>query len=176
MIKYIILSITTISLAIILIFSVIPKDTITHKNSVAKYSIEFPKNWKVLQGVTGDDLIAIAPRSDPQDLFRENANILSDLMEFPLEKEKYYSLNIESLSNLLEDFDLEEIIDVKINGFDAKKITFTHTMGIINTRVIQYLFIVESRAYVLNFTADHIDFKKYYKQFDQIAHTFKIES
>src|SRR5262245_47415851 len=40
------------------------------------YSIQFPPDWEVMKGMMGTDVIALAPITNAEDLFRENANII----------------------------------------------------------------------------------------------------
>ncbi len=140
----------------------------------AGFSIQFPNKWEVKQGIMGNDMVALAPSIDPEDLFRENANIIYAKLDVLISKDDYYSLNLESLSQLLTDFDLEESEDVKLDGVNVKRIIFTHTMGIVNAKVMQYLVLVGKQAYVLTFTADPLDFDTYRASFEHIAQTFKF--
>ena len=138
------------------------------------FSILIPKQWEITKDVMGADVVAIAPSLDPQDLFHENFNIISAKFDFPMSKEEYYSLNIRSLSDLLTDFDLENSEDVSIGGQDARKIVFTHRIGVVNVRVIQYLFLKGQKAVVLSFTADTLEYPKMRTQFDEMISTFKL--
>lgn len=138
------------------------------------YSIYFSDQWEVIQNVMGTDLIALSSNSDPADLFRENMNIIYSELEIPITPEEYYRFNIESLSELLIDFDLESSSDVTLNGVKARKITFTHTMGVVNARVIQYLILLGNRAFVMTFTSDPIDYQKVKPGFEKIAQSFQL--
>lgn len=141
----------------------------------AGYSIQFPLGWEVMQGVMGTDVIALAPASDPNDLFRENINIIYANLDESISREEYYDLNMKSLGQLLVDYDLEKSEDIKIDGLDAKKIIFTHTMGVVNAKVLQYLLLDGNKAYVMTFTADPLDFDKYHKTFEEIENSFRFE-
>lgn len=139
------------------------------------YSIQIPDHWELMTNQMGTDLIALAPLLDAQDLFRENLNIISAKFEFPMSKEEYYALNMKSLNDLLTDFDLENSQDIQLGGVDAREITFTHRIGVVNVRVTQYLILVNQKAIVISFTSDTIEYPKMKDQFAQIASTFKME-
>lgn len=141
----------------------------------AGYQIKFPSDWEVMKGVMGTDVVALAPIKDPEDLFRENANIIYAKLDLPLNREEYYAYNLKSLSQLLVDFDLENSEDIKIDGMEAKKIIFTHTMGVVNAKVLQYLILDGDKAYVMTFTADPLDFDKYRESFENIGNSFKFK-
>lgn len=143
-------------------------------NKEAGYSLRFPFDWQVLKGVMGTDLIALAPTVDAEDLFRENVNVISAKLEAPLSREEYYAFNMRSLAQLLVDFDLEESLDISLDGVEAKKIIFTHTMGVVNAKVMQFLILDGDRAYVMTFTADPLDFEQLKPKFEEIAQTFKF--
>jgi serine/threonine-protein kinase len=146
-----------------------------HVSRDAGYSIEFPPEWEVMKGVMGTDVIALSPTKDPEDLFRENVNVIYAQLESPITREEYYSLNLRSLAQLLVDFDLEKSEDVKFGDVEAKKIIFTHTMGVVNAKVLQYLILDGDKAYVMTFTADPLDFDKILPTFEQVANSFKYE-
>ena len=139
------------------------------------YSIQFPAQWAVVKGAMGTDVIALAPAVDPEDLFRENVNIIFTKMDFPITGEEYYTFNLNSLTQILSDFDLEESHDVTLGDVHGKQLIFTHTMGVVNAKVMQYLLLVNDHAYVLTFTADPLDFPKYRSEFEKIASTFQLE-
>lgn len=137
------------------------------------YSIQIPDHWELMKDQMGTDVIAVAPLIDPKDLFRENLNIISAKFDVPITKEDFYSLNLKSLNNLLTDFDLEKTQDLKFGGVDARKITFTHRLGVVNVRVTQYLILAGQKAIIISFTSDMLEYPKIKDQFDQVASTFK---
>lgn len=139
------------------------------------YTIQIPDHWELMIDQMGTDFIALAPPIDPKDLFRENINVISAKFDFPITKDEYYSLNLKSLNDLLTDFDLEDSQDVKLGGVDARMIIFTHRIGVVNVRVIQYLILENQKAFVISFTSDTIEYPKIKDQFLQIASTFKFE-
>ncbi len=149
--------------------------TQTFVSNDSGYTVEFPEQWEVMKGVMGTDVVALAPKLDPEDLFRENVNIIFTQLEFPITKEEYYGFNLKSLEQLLVDFDLEESTDVQIDGVDARVIVFTHTMAIVNAKVMQYLILDENRAYVMTFTSDPIDFESYRPKFEEITNSFRFK-
>lgn len=142
---------------------------------LSEYTIEFPEKWEIMKGVMDTDVIAIAPKINPDDLFRENVNIIHAKLELPITPKEYYDFNLKSLGQILTDFDLEDSEDVKVDGFEAKKLVFTHTIGVVNAKVLQYLILHENKAYVLTFTADPLDFKEYQPIFEKIVETFKFK-
>jgi hypothetical protein len=138
------------------------------------YSIQIPEHWEYMKEQMGADIIAVAPQIDPKDLFRENLNIISAKFDIPISKEEYYSLNLKSLNNLLTDFDLEESKEIQIGGVDARKLVFTHRVGVVNVRVEQYLVLVDQKAIVISFTSDTLEYPKIKDQFARIASSFKV--
>jgi len=145
-----------------------------HVSENAGYSIQFPEQWEVMKGIMGTDVIALAPTVDPEDLFRENANVIFARLDLPISREEYYSYNMLTLTQLLVDFDLEESHDIIVDGVEAKKIIFTHTMGVVNAKVMQYLILDENRAFVMTFTADPLDFEMFRPKFEEIANSFEF--
>ena len=152
------------------------EELVQYQSEEGKFSIGFPESWEVIEGVMGRDMVALAPAVDPDDLFLENVNIIYAKLDAPITEEDYYKFNMQSLQKLLIDYDLEESSDVQLGGRDARKIVFTHTMGVVNAKVLQYLMLIDGQAYVLTFTADPLDFDKYLQQFERIANSFVINS
>ena len=151
--------------------SLIPKKYVS---SVGHYAIDFPENWEIMEGIMGTDVVALAPETDQDDLFRENVNVLYGEIDPTIEEESYYTQNLESLKQLLTDFSLEESKDVVINTLKARRLIFLHRMGHIKAKVMQYLILKGNKAYVLTFTADPDDFKTHKKHFESIANSFEI--
>lgn len=146
------------------------------KNKTVDYTIEIPSNWEIVKQYQGVDLVALAPKRESQYLFRTNMNIISANLGFEITRDEFYQYNLESLNNLLSDFNLENAKDVTIGGVSAKKLTFTHTMGIVNVRVNQYLILRNAEAYVMTFTAAREDFDNLAPLFDKIADSFKFQT
>lgn len=138
-----------------------------------KFTLKIPSNWEVIEQKFGVDLIGLAPESG-SDFFRENFNILYVKLDTPLSPEKFYEYNLQSLNQLLVDFDLESSEVVTIDNVEAKKLIFTHTMGVVNAKVIQYFLLENNNAYIMTFTAARLDFDKIRSEFEQIANSFKI--
>lgn len=141
----------------------------------AGYSIQFPPTWEIVTGAMGTDVIALAPASDPSDLFRKSVNVIFAKISQNLTREEYYSFNLNSLERLLSDFDLEENHEAMIGGVEAREVIFTHTMGVVNVKVMQYLVLSKGKGYVITFTANRADFEKYFKTFKQIAESLRLE-
>lgn len=151
-------------------------DSHSYISQKGEFSIVIPKKWDIekQEGDTNVDVIALAPNGDPNDLFRENMNVFVSKIDVPMSKDEYYDFNLKALQNLLEDFDLEESRNVTLGNEPARELVFSHTMGIVNAHVVQYLIMEENKVYVLTFSADPIDFKNYQPIFEDIAKSFKV--
>jgi hypothetical protein len=146
----------------------------SYESGQRKFSINFPIQWEVMQESKEESIVGIAPLSSPEDLFRENGNVIHAALDSNISVETFYNFNLNSLNVLLTDYDLEEKDIVLLNGNEAKRIVFTHTVGVLNAKVMQFLLLIGKDAYVLTFTADPIDFDQFRGVFEQIANTFQI--
>lgn len=135
------------------------------------YSIQFPPTWEVIKGAVGTDVIALAPAEGVEDLFRKNVNIVSAQVDLKITREEYYARNMEGLRQFLEDFDLENSRDLWLDDVPARELLFTHTMGVVSVRAMQYLILLPGKAFVITFTANRSDFAKYQPQFKEIIRT-----
>lgn len=146
---------------------------VTSKSS--DLSLVLPDKWEVMDQNLGIDLVALAPLLKPDDLFRQNLNVISVKFNDDMTLEDYFNINKESLRELLEDFDLESAQNATIGGIPAKKLIFTHTVGPVNVKVIQYLVLEGKKAFVITFTADTLDFDKISPDFDKIASSIQFK-
>jgi len=145
-----------------------------HRDIEAGFEVKFPEGWDIKRGVMGADVIALAPSDSDEDLFRENVNIIHADLEFPITQDEYSKINMTRLEELLTDYDLEESDDVDVDGIQSKRLIYTHRMGVVNAKVMQYLILVGSNAYVITFTTDPKMFDQYRGVFDEIMKTFKF--
>jgi hypothetical protein len=143
--------------------------------SAQKFTLDFPKEWTLQKGEEGFDLIAKAPPFGSDDLFRENVNVISQPIQIPLKMEELSLANIAVLEKVLVDFNLESEKKVNLAGAVADKIIYTHRIGPVNLKVIQYLILKDDKVYILTFTADSLDYSKIEKEFVAIAGTFKLQ-
>jgi hypothetical protein len=147
----------------------------TFEGEKGNYTIEFPENWDVKKDFMGTDVIALSPQEDSSDMFRENVNIISTELDQPMSKEEYFDLNEKSLEQLLKDFKLADKQMTKVDGVDALKLVYTHRMGDVDAKVLQYLFVNDGKAYVITLTASPEEFDSYMSEFESIVNSFKTQ-
>lgn len=149
-----------------------PEMETVHESERAGYSIKFPSSWDIKTGIMGTDVIALTPLEDVDDPFRENVNVIFTDLELPITREEYYSHNLKALQALLTDFHLEAMDRVDVDGEEAQRFIYTHRIGEIEAKVMQYLLLVNQRAYVITFTTDPDRFDDFSQVFNQVMETF----
>ena len=155
----------------------IPKvtDSQVFNSEDGKYKVNFPKGWEIRKGFMGMDVIALSEVDGPDDTYRENANIIFADLDEQMSEEEYYKQNVDLLSKLLTDYNLEDEGNKNIDGKNAKWIKYRHRMGNVEATVLQYLFLDGKRAFVITFSGKPDDFDKFQPQFDQVVESFKFQ-
>lgn len=161
-------------LLIIVISSLVFYLFFSPKNEEKSFTVKLPVDWTVDKTREDVDLVAVAPPSDEEDLFRENMNVVSTELTGEISREEFYRLNQETVERLLTDFDLEDMQEVDIGGKKGQKISYSHRIGPVNLNVIQYLLLDGLKVYVITFTSDSFDYANSKEQFEQIASTFAL--
>jgi serine/threonine-protein kinase len=153
-------------LLVVLLFSVqvaCAAPTLVYENNTHGFRLSYPDKWAVTEGVMGTVAAFMSPLENSDDKFRENVNVLVQaLSEYPgMTLEKYEALSIDDMPKFVTDFKLIDRKDAVISGLPAKTITFTGRQGVFQIKFLQAYIIQNERAFVLTYTAEEAQYKKY---------------
>ncbi len=137
------------------------------------YAITFPYQWHWQRDFMGLDVFASAPAKDEQVGSLGNISIISSKIEGDLTLETFFSSNLDNLARALRDIKILERGQAFVDGTDARKVIYTHAMGDINLRVIQYFLIKNGHVYIITSTASFEEFPKYADSFETAVRSFK---
>lgn len=156
-----------------------PKDENRFYKEADGYSIVVPADWEIQDdGYMSTSMIAMSPvdTTDPTDTFTENMNVIREELPYEISLQEYADLSFENAGKMLNNFTILEQGDVTINGVAAKWLIYTHQLNDFTGKVLAYMVIGDSSAYVLTFSADTTDFDTIKPTFTQIAESFKLEN
>ena len=134
----------------------------------AKYSISYPIDWSFSEDNVGTEFIVTSPlATKPNDMFAENVNLMVQLVG-NMSMKSYMELTNQQLSAMnVSEFNSR---DVK----DHKELEYLFDYLGNKVKVLQYLWIVNGKAYILTFTDLKSAYTTHIKQAIQILDSFKF--
>ena len=138
-------------------------DFATYENQNYKLSFQYPTNWKVAEGFMGTVVVFLSPLENADDKFSENVNLVTeDLTAYPgMTLEKYMEINLAQLPSFVTDYKLVARENSLVSGTSATALIYTGRQGIFQLKFLQVFIVADNRAYVLTFTAEEAQYKKY---------------
>lgn len=140
-----------------------------------EFSVSYPKDWDLDQkGQMGTSFILFSKPSSPQDLFRENVNLLiQNLAGMNINLDKYVEISEEQIKTMIANSQLIE--SKRMSGaFPFHKEIYTGDQGILKLKFEQYYWVKDEKAYVLTFTAEVNQFDTFKQTAEAILTSFKL--
>jgi len=111
----------------------------------------------------GTVVVFLSPLENAEDKFSENVNLVTeDLTAYPgMTLEKYMEINLAQLSSFVTDYKLIARENSVVSGTPATALIYTGRQGIFQLKFLQVFIVADNRAYVLTFTAEEAQYKKY---------------
>lgn len=143
-------------------------------------TIQYPKSWLLDEsGRMGTSFFLFSPVVNDQDLFKENMNLLIiDLTQYGLADmalKEYVDLSIAQLPNIIDDYTFKSSTESSKNGRSYYQVQYTGSQMNYELRWMQQIWLVNSKAYVLSFTAENDQFYNYKGTAQKIFDSFKIK-
>jgi hypothetical protein len=146
------------------------------------FSIALPKGWEIKEKVMGSSVIAVIPSANNNsDQFRENINVVVEPLPQAMNTKTYFTESMKVLKKLFTDFKLEKSghgpLDRQVatnDKTDTYWSVFTHRMGKVRAKVMQYMMVKGNQAYVITCSAAPGTFDKLRPVFEASAKSFKI--
>ncbi len=142
------------------------------------YSIQYPDDWTLKQtNVMGAKFILFSQLSGPDDKFRDNINlIVQNLPDSRITLDKLVEISIQQIKELITDAKIIESKRIQGKTSDYHKIIYTGKHGVFFLKYMQYVWVIDNKAYILTFTAEEKSFDKFFETAKRIMDSFKIES
>ena len=146
----------------------------TYSNRVEGFRVDLPDTWESREGFMGTKVIALSPQEGSSDTFRENVNVVTEQLQFPMTEKEYTQASLSAMEKFLTDFQLE-----KRGVFEADKgkisyFIYSHRQGVFRLKVLAGLAVSGSRGYAVSFTAPVETFAKWKPTFERILLTFHL--
>jgi hypothetical protein len=134
-----------------------------------------PAGWTQKQNELGMTLIAVAPLDDASDKFTENVNVLvADIpADTSLDEFHAQAFDPSQMGTMLTDFKPGDTSSTMLGDLAAKRLTYTHRMGVARLKVLAYTLVRGNKGYVITCSATHDRFDAYVPTFEWIASTFR---
>ncbi len=158
-----------------------------------KVNTETPKNWKLLDkpefaiqypdtfdldtsGQMGMSFILLSQQTSPQDLFRENINlIIQDLSGQGMSLDKYVDISENQIETMITEGHLIESKRLSDDNKAFQRMIYTGKQGQFTLKWQNLFWIEDEKAYVLTLTCEENQYDKYVSIGETIMKTFVIK-
>ncbi|MFA6915956.1 MAG: hypothetical protein WC222_06130 [Parachlamydiales bacterium] len=149
-----------------------------YMDRLKKFTVQFPETWEVKPGMAGMDVVGISPLEGPNDTFRENVNVASQILQAPIKMEDFYTQGKKALSEQLPAFKELGVGDSNVNGLQVHWIEFSQASNNVQANIKQYYILSKdgSRAYIITGAAPPEKFDSFKATMDKIVQSFKVEN
>ena len=138
------------------------------------FSIDLPVGWEQQKDQMGSAIMAISPMDGPKDSFRENINVVVESLKEKLTTKDYFQASQDVIKKVFTDFKSEKSGQTKIDGHDFMWTIFSHRLGTVRARVLQYVAVNKDKAYVITCSSEPDKFNQYMPKFEGSIKTFKF--
>ena len=141
------------------------------------FSIQYPDTFEmdistIMQGL---NFVLSAPKSSPDDLFRENISLaIQNLGGLNISLDYFVNFTKNQIEQHIFNGHIIESRRVRTNNSEFHLLTYTGRHGQFNFKWMQHIIIKDERAYVLTFTAEQDRFDNYVEVAKKIMNTFRI--
>lgn len=139
------------------------------------YSITFPDQWRWQRDFMGLDVFAPAPVKNEQVGSLANISVVSGKLDDGVSLETFFTTNIENLKKALRDVKVVETGKVFLDGLEGRKVVYSHAMGDMKLRVVQYFAVKNGHGYIITCTSSEEEYPKYADIFESAVKSFKLD-
>lgn len=142
------------------------------------YSVKYPNSYELdKSGQIGTKFILFSKPTSPQDMFRENVNLMiQDLTAQNVDLDMYVKISEEQIKAMLTESKMIEskrLTDHKNKQF--QRLIYIGKQGQLMLKWHQYYWVENKKAYVLTLTCEANQYDKYVSEGENIMKTFTIK-
>jgi len=145
-----------------------------YHNEKYKFSINFPQDWKVIEGEHGTVVMGVMPANNDSGIFKENINIIVDLLDNNVNVKEYVGHQISEMKRLMKVTILENGNRV-INNEQAQWFIYSYGIREYGIKAMVYVFCKNHRGYIITCISDIQTFDIKRQKFEKIAYSFKFD-
>lgn len=141
-----------------------------------KFEISFPKSWELDQsGQMNTQFILFSPLSSSEDDFKENVNLLvQDISAYNLDLEQLINVTLEQIKTMLDNGVVISNTLETGKEIPYQKLIYTAKQGEFDLKFEQYIWVIDSKAYILTLTCKTTEFDAYKAIGERILNSFTI--
>lgn len=147
----------------------------TKEFSKNNYSIYYPESWIFQDNVgNGIEFFLLTKKTDAKDSFSENLNlIIQNIESLNLDLDKYVAITESQIKENKGKILVNKRDKNKFNDFHV--FVFEANVNRNDLKFMQYIFVENSKAYVLTFSATLSNFNKYISEMQKTMDSFKLK-
>lgn len=120
-----------------------------YQNNNHLFSIQYPKDWEVREGLFGTIVSFVSPLTSKKDQFSENINIVSEPVAPGTTLEQYYDGSEENLKKYFTQFKVIKVASATLGGSPARVVTYSANQGNVKLRTTQIFSLRGTKAYIV---------------------------
>ncbi len=131
--------------------------------------VRYPPDWELSRDVPGALFCLLSGQVSPEDLFRDNVNLVVEPLAKEIPIDRYISLSINKIS------DKYKVLDRKKYIVDGQEYFHLDLTAEDNLRLSLNVFMKGKKVYVLTFTYESEESGKIRDEGDKIIRTFRVK-
>ena len=140
------------------------------------FTIDHPENWEVnTKGEMGTKFILFSSLENPQDVFKENINlVVQDLTGYDIDLKGFVEISEQQVNTYVTDGKILESKKLSKENVAYHKLIYTGKQGVYELKFEQYFWVLESKAYILTFTCEESNYLIYKMIAERILKSFSF--
>jgi len=152
----------------------LPEGFVRHQVEGRGFSLACPQEWET-RAVMAAAIVLLSPQEGPADTFRENVNVVIEKLPAKMSLNDYQRGSMNTLRRILTDFKIHEQSAVTIGGAEARRLVYSHRMGMVKIKVLVDILVRERRGYSITCSAAPEQFDEFRGRFEEIVQSFRFE-
>lgn len=149
------------------------EDFKTYTNTGFGIVIQYPADWSVKEGESGDVVHFYAPLEDASDQFSENVGIRVSNVPAGTSLTDFTDAFVKELEKIVTDFKIIESTDTTFAANPAHMLVYTTTQGQYKLELLQIYTIKDDKFYLLTYGAEVANYSTYLPAVMKMIDSFK---
>lgn len=139
----------------------VPADWLVYEDDY--FSIRYPNGFEVGKStVPNVSFILLARSTSSKDAFRENVNLMvQDVRGMEMDLDQFTQVSENQVTTLLSKGKVLESKRITTDSNEFHRLAYVGEQGDLRLIFVQHYWIIEGKAYILTFTGEAAEFKKY---------------
>lgn len=141
------------------------------------FLIRYPNGFEVgKSSVPNVSFILLSRSTSSKDQFRENVNLMvQDMRGMEMDLNQFTQISENQVTNLLSKGKVLESKRVTTDSSEFHRLVYVGEQGDLRLIFVQHYWIIAGKAYILTFTGEATEFKKYDAVSQVMMHSFRIK-